>query len=76
MSHSVQKLRLLRRAAFIGEIVGCILLFGLGLTSDTSGVPFMIAGLCVLALSFLLWLHCRRAERIASTVQNSHENAA
>jgi hypothetical protein len=76
MSHSPSKLRLLRRVAFIGEIVGCVLAFGFGLTSDSSGMPFMIAGLCVLALSFLLWLYCRRVEQRASTVQHSHENAA
>jgi hypothetical protein len=70
------KLALFRRFVFGGQLIGCILVFGLGLTSDRSGLPFIVAGLCVLASSFVLWLYCRRVERKTSTVQHSNDNAA
>jgi hypothetical protein len=76
MIKSQPKFRGLRRISFAGEIIGCFLFLGLGLTSDSSGLPYMIAGLCVLALSFALWLYCVRAERRAIRDEHIHENAA
>jgi len=63
---SAPRFRTLRRTAQIGEIVGLVLVIGFGLTDDLSGMPYIVAGGIVLALSFAVWLYCVVAERRAS----------
>ena len=52
-----------RRIALAGEVIGVALVLGPGLTSDLSGLPFIIAGVAVVLFSLLLHFYTLVAER-------------
>lgn len=73
---TLEKRRILRRIALAGEVIGLVLV-GVGLSSDLRDLPYIYAGLGVVALSLMVRtgaFFCRRRanEAAGSTPTSRH----